>query len=289
MWCFGQGFITFRKRSRVVEVADRSQGGNQGPEVHIVSNYDSLPDGHDIMGSHARDLVISPEIVKQVVEVKYQSFNIDENNIIDDKILDAKAFQFGDNEGIVGSLVVYSDAGPRRDGNWNWHGETSKKNIYSLDESHHEEVDIQGTMDNFGFETLECLEESTAYDGALVISDVGLETEWRWWFTPSNNYRRGYKEDQETTVEVMAHVVSFKMEIEAEFDPTRWLDKSLIQLCSLFGHYQKGNPSSFSLSPRFSVFPQFINHVFSLSRFFNSSLDETTYFRMILNWKMWPT
>lgn len=71
------------------------------------------------MGSHARDLVISPEIVKQVVEVKYQSFNIDENNIIDDNVLDAKAFEFGDNEGIVGSLVVYSDAGPRRDGNWN--------------------------------------------------------------------------------------------------------------------------------------------------------------------------
>ncbi|WKA03525.1 hypothetical protein VitviT2T_021628 [Vitis vinifera] len=35
----------------------------------------------------------------------------------------------------------------------------------------------------------------------------------------------------------------------------------MIQLCSRFGDYRKGNPSSFSLSPRFSLFPQFINHV----------------------------
>lgn len=65
----------------------------------------------------------------------------------------------------------------------------------------------------------------------------------------------------------MGRVVSFKMEIEAGFDPIRWLDRPLIQLCSLFGGYQKGKPSSFSLSPRFLVFPLFINHILSLSRF----------------------
>ncbi|GAV71834.1 Gelsolin domain-containing protein/zf-Sec23_Sec24 domain-containing protein/Sec23_trunk domain-containing protein/Sec23_helical domain-containing protein/Sec23_BS domain-containing protein [Cephalotus follicularis] len=91
--------------------------------------------------------------------------------------------------------------------------------------------------------------------------------------------------DQEAAAVVMARVVSFKMEIEAEFDPIRWLDKSLIHICSRFGDYQKESPSSFSLSPRFSIFPQFI---FNLRRsqfvqVFNNSPDETAYFRMILN------
>lgn len=91
--------------------------------------------------------------------------------------------------------------------------------------------------------------------------------------------------DQEAAAAVMARLVSFKMETEAEFDPIRWLDRSLIRLCSRFGDYQKETPSSFSLSPRFSIFPQFI---FNLRRsqfvqVFNNSPDETAYFRMILN------
>lgn len=91
--------------------------------------------------------------------------------------------------------------------------------------------------------------------------------------------------DQEAAAVVMARHVSFKMESEAEFDPIRWLDKSLIHICSRFGDYQKDNPTSFSLSPRFSIFPQFIFHL-RRSQFvqvFNNSPDETAYFRMILN------
>ncbi|KAL6008250.1 Protein transport protein S23 E [Asimina triloba] len=91
--------------------------------------------------------------------------------------------------------------------------------------------------------------------------------------------------DQEAAAVVMARLVSFKMEAEAEFDPIRWLDRSLIRLCSRFGDYQKDSPSSFSLSPRFSIFPQFMFHL-RRSQFvqvFNNSPDETAYFRMILN------
>ncbi|KMS99826.1 hypothetical protein BVRB_1g016780 [Beta vulgaris subsp. vulgaris] len=91
--------------------------------------------------------------------------------------------------------------------------------------------------------------------------------------------------DQEAAAVTMARLVSFKMENEAEFDPIRWLDRSLIRLCSRFGDYQKDNPSSFSLSPRFSIFPQFMFHL-RRSQFvqvFNNSPDETAYFRMILN------
>ncbi|KAF8412872.1 hypothetical protein HHK36_000844 [Tetracentron sinense] len=91
--------------------------------------------------------------------------------------------------------------------------------------------------------------------------------------------------DQEAAAVVMARLVSFKIETEAEFDPIRWLDTSLIRICSRFGDYQKDSPSSFSLSPRFSIFPQFM---FNLRRsqfvqVFNNSPDETAYFRMILN------
>lgn len=91
--------------------------------------------------------------------------------------------------------------------------------------------------------------------------------------------------DQEAAAVVMARQVSFKMETEAEFDPIRWLDKSLIHICSQFGEYQKDSPSSFSLSPRLSIFPQFMFHL-RRSQFvqvFNNSPDETAYFRMILN------
>ncbi|KAF6135801.1 hypothetical protein GIB67_028120 [Kingdonia uniflora] len=100
--------------------------------------------------------------------------------------------------------------------------------------------------------------------------------------------------DQEAAAVAMARLVSFKMEselpkglaaLQADFDPIRWLDRSLIRLCSRFGDYQKDTASSFSLSPRFSIFPQFM---FNLRRsqfvqVFNNSPDETAYFRMILN------
>ncbi|KAK4397165.1 protein transport protein SEC23 [Sesamum angolense] len=60
--------------------------------------------------------------------------------------------------------------------------------------------------------------------------------------------------DQEAAAVVMARQVSFKMETEAEFDPIRWLDKSLIHICSQFGEYQKDSPSSFSLSLDYQYF-----------------------------------
>ncbi|CAD6245492.1 unnamed protein product [Miscanthus lutarioriparius] len=91
--------------------------------------------------------------------------------------------------------------------------------------------------------------------------------------------------DQEAAAAVMARLVSFKMEAEADFDPIRWLDRALISLCSKFGDYHKETPSSFSLSPRLSIFPQFM---FNLRRsqfvqVSNNSPDETAYFTMMLN------
>ncbi|XP_068655654.1 protein transport protein SEC23 E-like isoform X2 [Aristolochia californica] len=87
--------------------------------------------------------------------------------------------------------------------------------------------------------------------------------------------------DQETAAVVMARLTSLKMEMEEEFDATRWLDRTLIRLCSKFGDYRKDDPSSFTLNPNFSIFPQFL---FNLRRsqfvqVFNNSPDETAYFQ----------
>ncbi|KAK9072488.1 hypothetical protein SSX86_008922 [Deinandra increscens subsp. villosa] len=91
--------------------------------------------------------------------------------------------------------------------------------------------------------------------------------------------------DQETAAVVMARLTSYKMEMEESFDATRWLDRTLIRLCSKFGDYRKDDPASFALNPSFSLFPQFM---FNLRRsqfvqVFNNSPDETAYFRMMLN------
>ncbi|CAM6120942.1 unnamed protein product [Calypogeia fissa] len=91
--------------------------------------------------------------------------------------------------------------------------------------------------------------------------------------------------DQETAAVIMARLASFKMETEAEFDATRWLDRSLIRLSSRFGDFRKDDPASFSFSQKFAIFPQFM---FNLRRsqfvqVFNNSPDETAYFRMVLN------
>ncbi|KFK39665.1 hypothetical protein AALP_AA3G273400 [Arabis alpina] len=91
--------------------------------------------------------------------------------------------------------------------------------------------------------------------------------------------------DQETAAVVVARLASLKMESEEGFDATRWLDRNLIRLCSKFGEYRKDDPTSFTLNPYFSLFPQFL---FNLRRsqfvqVFNNSPDETAYFRMLLN------
>ncbi|KAJ8541956.1 hypothetical protein K7X08_016822 [Anisodus acutangulus] len=91
--------------------------------------------------------------------------------------------------------------------------------------------------------------------------------------------------DQETAAVVVARLASYKMEMEEDFDATRWLDRNLIRLCAKFGDYRKDDPSSFTLNPSFSLFPQFMFHL-RRSQFlqvFNNSPDETAYFRMLLN------
>lgn len=91
--------------------------------------------------------------------------------------------------------------------------------------------------------------------------------------------------DQEAACALMARVAAYKMEVEEDFDATRWLDRSLIRLASRFGEYRKDDPQSFSLRPEMSYYPQFM---FNLRRsqfvqLVGTSPDETAYCRLMLN------
>ena len=82
----------------------------------------------------------------------------------------------------------------------------------------------------------------------------------------------------------MARVAVYRTEAEAVPDILRWVDRSLIRLCTKFGDYRKDDASSFRLPHEFNVYPQF---VFNLRRsqflqLFNSSPDEAAYYRMVL-------
>eukprot|EP01059_Diplonema_ambulator_P036019 TRINITY_DN8785_c0_g1_i1.p1 TRINITY_DN8785_c0_g1~~TRINITY_DN8785_c0_g1_i1.p1 ORF type:complete len:779 (+),score=229.87 TRINITY_DN8785_c0_g1_i1:61-2337(+) len=91
--------------------------------------------------------------------------------------------------------------------------------------------------------------------------------------------------DQETAAVLMARLASFKAEDGHLFDVLRWLDGHLIKLVAKFAKYERDNPSSLTLAPQLSLFPQFIFHL-RRSQFlqvFNSSPDETCFFRLWLD------
>jgi len=91
--------------------------------------------------------------------------------------------------------------------------------------------------------------------------------------------------DQETAATLMARIAVYKAETEEAFDILRWLDRMLIRIVSKFADYRKDDPSSFNLSPNFSIYPQFMFHL-RRSHFlqvFNNSPDETSFYRYMLN------
>lgn len=60
---------------------------------------------------------------------------------------------------------------------------------------------------------------------------------------------------------MIARIAVNRTESEEAADILRWLDRSLIRLCSKFAEYTKDDPSSFRLSPNLSLFPQFMFHL----------------------------
>uniref|UniRef100_A0A7S4RUH7 Protein transport protein SEC23 n=1 Tax=Alexandrium monilatum TaxID=311494 RepID=A0A7S4RUH7_9DINO len=90
--------------------------------------------------------------------------------------------------------------------------------------------------------------------------------------------------DQEAAAVLMARYAVCKCENEDPLDVLRWVDRMLIRLVSKFADYRKDDPSSFHLSPEFSIFPQFMYHLrrSNFLQTFNASPDETAYYRMVI-------
>lgn len=105
------------------------------------------------------------------------------------------------------------------------------------------------------------------------------------WVDASNVAELAAGFDQEVAAVTVARWASFKTETSFLLDVLRWLDQLLIKLCARFGNYQKNNPSSLSLPANFTMFPQFLYHLrrSQFLRVFNSSPDETTFYRQSLN------
>ncbi|CAL5413432.1 unnamed protein product [Camellia sinensis] len=105
----------------------------------------------------------------------------------------------------------------------------------------------------------------------------------RWVGNNSPEITSGF--DQEAAASVVARLAIHKAERDLAHDVIRWLDKMLISFASKFGDYVPEDPSTFRLSSNFSLYPQFMYYL-RRSQFidvFNSSPDETAFFRLMLN------
>ncbi|KAI4317940.1 hypothetical protein L6164_025763 [Bauhinia variegata] len=105
----------------------------------------------------------------------------------------------------------------------------------------------------------------------------------RWVANKSTEIAAGF--DQEAAASVMARLALLRAETCYARDVIRWLDDALIRFASKFGDYVQEDPSTFRLSSNFSLYPQFMFHL-RRSQFidvFNTTPDETAFFRLILN------
>jgi protein transport protein SEC23 len=91
--------------------------------------------------------------------------------------------------------------------------------------------------------------------------------------------------DQNAMAVLIARLAVFKAETEYLFDVLRWIDRSLIKWVGKFGQYRQDDPDSLQLPPHMSMLPQFMYHLrrSQFLRVFNSSPDETAFFRLTLN------
>ncbi|KAK5839553.1 protein transport protein SEC23-like [Gossypium arboreum] len=194
-------------------------------------------------------------------------------------------------QGIIGPCTSLEKKGPNVSDTVIGEGNTTTWKMCGLDKSTCLTVifDLSSTDQSNVPETVNpqfYLQFLTSYqdpEGKTLIRVTTVTRQWADISVSTEELIHGF--DQETAAVVMARITSLKMETEEGFDATRWLDRNLIRFCSKFGNYRENDPSSFSLNPCFSLFPQFI---FNLRRsqfvqVFNNSPDETAYFRVLLN------
>ncbi|KAA3484072.1 protein transport protein SEC23-like [Gossypium australe] len=194
-------------------------------------------------------------------------------------------------QGIIGPCISLEKKGPNVSDTVIGEGNTTTWKMCGLDKSTCLTVifDLSSTDQSNVPETVNpqfYLQFLTSYqdpEGKTLIRVTTVTRQWLDISVSTEELIHGF--DQETAAVVMARITSLKMETEEGFDATRWLDRNLIRFCSKFGNYRENDPSSFSLNPCISLFPQFI---FNLRRsqfvqVFNNSPDETAYFRVLLN------
>lgn len=90
--------------------------------------------------------------------------------------------------------------------------------------------------------------------------------------------------DQEAAAVLSARMAVFQTETDEIGDVLRWVDRTLIRMCTKFADYQPDQIDSFRLSPEFSLYPQFMFHLrrSQFLQLFNSSPDEAAYYRYTL-------
>lgn len=128
----------------------------------------------------------------------------------------------------------------------------------------------------------------TRYKDSLGRTHLRVSTVAKMFANPKSeqgvNYvRAGF--DQEAATVLITRLAVYRSQTEFTFDILRWLDRHLIKLSQKFGFYKKDEPSSFRLSPEFEFYPQFMFYLrrSQFLQIFNSSPDETAFYRTILN------
>ncbi|GLT78665.1 hypothetical protein SLA2020_501930 [Shorea laevis] len=119
--------------------------------------------------------------------------------------------------------------------------------------------------------------------GSMGIRKRVTTTARRWVAKQSPEIAAGF--DQEAAASVMARLAIHRAETCTATDVVRWLDDTLVRFASKFGDYVQEDPSSFRLSSKFSLYPQFMFYL-RRSQFidvFNTTPDETAFFRLMLN------
>ena len=87
--------------------------------------------------------------------------------------------------------------------------------------------------------------------------------------------------DQCAAASLVTRLAADRGRKEQAADIMRWLDRSLIRLCSKFAQYEKDRTENFHLPGEFTLYPQFMFHL-RRSQFlqvFNCSPDETAFYR----------
>eukprot|EP00939_MAST-03C_sp_MAST-3C-sp1_P003211 g3211.t1 len=114
-------------------------------------------------------------------------------------------------------------------------------------------------------------------DYRMRVTTVALQ----WHHDPSSLIPVATSFDQCAAAALVARLASNRAKKERSAEIMRWLDRSLIRLCSKFAQYEKDKTENFHLPAEFTLYPQFMFHL-RRSQFlqvFNCSPDESAFYR----------